>query len=105
MILERMYIEELKKELPWCDIRSIKKFLRTYHIQRFYFEGTKIWFVLRDEFERQMEKIYNSKPVDKNSKKFSSRKNLKRNMRTGNNYKPLGEHETTFLSTLQNFIL
>ena len=102
MTRERMYIEELKKELPWRDIRSIEKFLSTYHIRLFPFKGTKIRFVLRDEFERQMEKIYNSKLLDKNSKKNSSRKNPKRNMQTVTDYKPQGEYEKEFLSIFTN---
>ena len=105
MTRERIYIAELKKELPYRDFRAIERWCDRNHVRLFSFIGTKIRFVLRDEFERQMEKIYNSKPLDKNSKKFSSRKNLKRKMQTGTNYKPKGEHETTFLSTLQNFIL
>ena len=88
MISERMYIDELKKELPWRDIRSIEKWCDRNHVRLFSFIGTKIRFVLRDEFEKQMEKIYNSKTSDKNSKKFSSRKNVKRNIQTGADYKP-----------------
>jgi hypothetical protein len=49
-----------------------------------------------------MEKIYNSKTLDKNSKKFSSRKNLKRNMQTVTDYKPQGEYEKEALSIFAN---
>jgi hypothetical protein len=102
MISERMYMKELKKELPWRDFRAIKKWCIRNHVQLFSFDGTKIRFVLRDEFERQMEKIYNSKPLDKGSKKFSSRKNLKRNLQPGTDYKPKGEYEKEALSIFTN---
>ena len=102
MISERMYIEELKKELPWCDIRSIKKFCRTYHIQRFYFEGTKIWFVLRDEFEKLMNKIYDSNPLDKDSKRTHFRKRSRYKIQKGSGYRPQGEYEKEVLSIFTN---
>ena len=105
MISERIYTAELKKELPYRDFRAIERWCDRNNVRLFSFVGTKIRFVLRDEFERQMEKIYNSKPLHKGSNKFSSRKNLKPNMQTKTDYKPQGEHEITFLSTLQNFIL
>jgi len=102
MTRERMYIADLKKELPYRDFRAIKKWCHRNHVRLFSFIGTKIRFVLRDEFERQMEKIYNSNPLDKNSKKNSSRKNPKRNMQTVTDYKPQGEYEKEFLSIFTN---
>jgi hypothetical protein len=104
MTSERMYIEELKKELPWRDIRSIEKFCRTYHIRLFSFRGTKIRFVLRDEFEKQMEKIYDSHPLDKDSKITPLRKRSKNKIQKGSGYRPQGEYEKAYLSTLQSLI-
>lgn len=92
MISERMYIEELKKELPWRDIRSIEKFLCTYQIRLFSFSGSKIRFVLRDEFESQMKKIYNSIPLDRATNKTFSQYN------EGEEYEPRGEYEREALS-------
>jgi len=100
---ERMYIQELKQELPYHNVRSIVRFCQNHDIRLFSFTGSKVKFVLRDQFERQMEKIYSSEPLAKDLKvinKIGRNRNYKTKRRSP--YKPQGQYEKEVLSRLAN---
>jgi len=108
--MERLYIKEIQKELPFRDRRTLKKWCRNNGVGIFSDIGSNRLFVLRAEFEaakmkQPLKYIKEKYGEDKLPDTFHSLFNFfNENNNTGNviRYKPQGEHEIKFLSDLQS---
>lgn len=94
MIMERIYLEELKPLLRYRDLRSVRKWCFNNHVKVLYDAGSKWRFVLKEELDKALT-IFREEPKTKTFRK------KKENHRS---YSPQGETEKAFLSTLQMII-
>lgn len=99
----RIYIIDIHKDyLPYHDRRSIRRWCRNNGVRIFNDTGSRLQFVMKDEFEKALGNKYSESPeiVRKRRNIFSERKASVDGI-TGN-YKPQGAIESRFLSILQN---
>lgn len=110
-MLERLYIKDMREELPFRDRRTLKKWCFNNGVKIFSDIGCNQLFVLRAEFEatkmKQVINYINEKfGADKLQEVFDSTIIFFSKNRNGENaikYKPKGEHEIKFLNRLQSF--
>lgn len=122
-MLDRLYINEIQKELPYSDRRTVKRWCENNGVAIFSDNGSNRLFVLKAEFElaknrdliSYLKSKYNETIIskilndeipfyEKQIKTFESKKKneVKTNL-IDLNYKPIGEYEQNFLNRLQNF--
>jgi hypothetical protein len=112
-MLDRLYIKDLQKELPYKDRRTVLRWCRNNGVGVFSDVGSNWSYVLKEEFEavkmKQTNDYIKEKYVaDKLSEVFISKmilynnKNFER-INKNNAYQPRGEYEEKFLNYLQNF--
>lgn len=53
MIMERIYLEDLEKELHYRDRRSVRRWCRNNNVRILSDSSSNRQFVLRDEFEKE----------------------------------------------------
>jgi hypothetical protein len=102
MTEERLYIKDIKKELPYRDRRSITRWCRNNDVRILSDAGSNKQFVLRYEFEKAKTKNYFVRlGVINSSMKFLSQNRTRRNDTVGG-YNVKGEYEKEFLSIFTN---
>lgn len=102
MTEERLYIKDIKKELPYRDRRSITRWCRNNDVRILSDAGSNKQFVLRYEFETAKTKNYFVRPgVINSSMKFLSQ-NRTRKTDKAKGYTVKGEYEKEFLSIFTN---
>lgn len=93
--MERLYIQEIQKELQYRDRRSVRRWCRNNNVRLFSDVGSNKQYVLKDEFEI-------AKNRNSSMNFFSQKKN--KNTEKVMEYKPQGEYEKAFLSIFTNLI-
>ena len=109
-MIERLYIQEIQKELPFRDRRTLKKWCRNNGVGIFTDLGSNRLFVIKAEFEaakmnQVISYIKQKYGEDKLPEYFNSLTiffSKSNNTEKANEYKPLGEYENKFLNCLQN---
>lgn len=100
MTEERLYIEDLQKELHYRDRRSVRRWCRNNNVRILSDIGSNKQFVLKEEFERQKSKSYAVKFSKKNfTRTYHTYINK---VRKGSGYQPKGEYEKEALSRFTN---
>ena len=110
-MIERLYIKDIQKVLPFRDRRTLKKWCRNNGVEIFCDRGSNRLFVIKAEFELAK----NNKEIIKYLKNKYDETILSKILNADNNflfknnntekvseYKPQGEHEKNFLNRLQN---
>ncbi|MBP6977617.1 MAG: hypothetical protein KBB71_04815 [Lentimicrobiaceae bacterium] len=104
MTEERLYLQDLLGELRYRDRRSVRRWCKNNNVRILSDVGSNRQFVLRDEFEKEKNKIYKLRSLIS----YASKKSLSRNGRNRPEkvmgYKPQGEYEKNFLSIFTNSI-
>lgn len=102
MIEERLYMQDIQKELQYRDRRSVHRWCQNNNVRILCDVGTNKQFVLGEEFEKGKSKNYfNHAGVMKASRRFFSNK-LTNKVKTMMDYKPQGEYEKEVLSIFTN---
>jgi hypothetical protein len=123
-MLERLYIKDMKKELPYPDRRTLKKWCKNNGVGIFTDKGSNRLYVLKAEFEiaknnkeimQYLKDKYGESGLSeilngsKNLYKVCTRtimlkEDIKINtMQNQSTYIPVGDYEKNFLNHLQNF--
>ena len=98
MTEERLYMQDIQKELQYRDRRSVHRWCRNNDVRILSDAGSNKQFVLRYEFEKAKTKNYFVRPgVINSSMKFLSQNRTKRNDTVGK-YNVKGEYEKKSLS-------
>lgn len=109
--MERLYIQDIQKELPFRDRRTLKKWCHNNGVGVFTDLGSNRLFVIKAEFEaakmnQVIDYIKEKYGEDTLPEYFNSLTIFfsgNNNVAKADEYKPLGEHEKKFLNCLQNF--
>lgn len=104
MFTERLYLEEIQKLLHYRDRRSIRRWCRNNHVRILSDNGSNKQFVLRDEFERELNNLHSKSPVEKKFYKRMLKRNLIDKVKRAAKYRPQGEYEKDFLSIFTNLL-
>lgn len=98
MVKERLYIKDIQKVLQYRDRRSVRKWCRNNHVRILSDTGSNRRFVLRDEFEKSMNKNYHTgRGILHSSRNFFLSEHPVR-PETETKYCPKGENEKRSLS-------
>ncbi|NVN95994.1 MAG: hypothetical protein HXX18_12000 [Bacteroidetes bacterium] len=85
-MFDRLYIKELQIKLQYKDRRSVRRWCRNNGVRILSDLGSNRQFVLKDEFENSLNKIYSLNPISAENNKEE--------------YIPKGTIESDFLSIL-----
>ena len=102
MTEERLYIEDLQKELHYHDRRSVRRWCRNNNVWILSDVGSNKQFVLRFEFEKAKTKNYYLRPGVINSSMEFLLQNRTRKTDKVKGYSVKGEYEKEFFSILAN---
>jgi len=102
MTTERLYIEEIQTVLPYRDPRSVKRWCDKNHVRILSDRGTKKRFVLKEEFEKEIERNNRGESSGNHSAVRVMKK--KKNTDLARNYKPQGENENKILSIFTSLL-
>lgn len=94
MDTDRIYMEELKKELPYRDRRTLKRWCQNNQVRVLCDEGSNRLYVLRYEFESGKERNH----------KTRHGRNHKKCKQEILDYIPKGEYEKGFLSIFTSLL-
>src|ERR1051325_1412952 len=110
--MERIYIREIMKFLNYKDRRSCRRWCGKNHVGILRDPGSNKLYVLKDEFEKALNKETERYLKEKYGKidfhgLFNSitveMKNTNENRKKADSlYKPMGQHEKSFLTSLLN---
>jgi len=110
-MIERLYIKDIQKLLPFRDRRTLKKWCRNNGVGIFSDKGSNRLFVIKAEFElaknnNEIIKYLRNKYNDAVLSKILNADNNNNEINVVNEkekYRTQGEHEIKFLNCLQNF--
>jgi hypothetical protein len=97
-MIERLYIQDIQKELQYRDRRSVRRWCCNNGIRLLSDFGSNKQFVLRDEFEKAKNKSYYISAVAINSSLNVFSQNCNNKADKLKQYIPKGENEKKFLS-------
>jgi hypothetical protein len=110
-MLDRLYIQDLQKELRYRDRRTILRWCYNHEVGLFSDIGTKRLYAIKEEFEaaknkqalNYIDQKYKTDSLpDINKHTFKTTKtHLTLKEKATDTYQPQGEHEKNFLNYLQ----
>jgi hypothetical protein len=110
-MLERLYIKEIRHELPFKDRRTLKKWCKNMGIDIFSDLGSNRLYILKAEFEmainnREIKEYLICKYGEEKALEiinYNSNMNaITGDLKNKSGYAPVGEHEKNFLKHLQS---
>ncbi len=104
MTEERLYLQDLLGELRYRDRRSVRRWCKNNNVRILSDIGSNRQFVLRDEFEKEKNKIYRLRSITSYASKKSFYRNRSSHSEKAEEYKPQGEYEKNLLSIFTNII-
>lgn len=102
MIEERIYIKDIQKKLQYRDRRSVRRWCRNNNVRILSDTGSNRRFVLRNEFEKSMNKNYHTGRGILHSPMNFFLHDYTVKSETERRYCPKGEYEKEFLSIFTN---
>lgn len=104
MISERLYLEDLKKELRYRDRRSVRRWCRNNNVILLSDFGSNKQYVLKEDFEIGMSRSYTQNSRTKGSSRHSIPNFLQTKVNQMKEYRPTGEYEKTVLSIFTSLL-
>jgi len=95
---ERIYIQEMQKELQYKDRRSVRRWCFNNDVRILSDNGSNKQYTLKDEFESAISKHYKKRSENNKSAIIINTKNRNKMVE----YTPQGEYDKQFLSIFTN---